>query len=109
MGVQNFISNFAFIVAPWFLVIMTNPDWFRNQIDGAKFLALMVCIATIDLGANQGAQTLVMMRAFDAFIPLVASGVAIYAISKFPITEEMARRTRQELERRRGGGAAAAS
>ncbi len=50
MGVQNFISNFAFIVAPWFLVIMTNPDWFRNQIDGAKFLALMVCIATIVLG-----------------------------------------------------------
>ena len=50
MGVQNFISNFAFIVAPWFLVIMTNPDWFRNQIDGAKFLALMVCIATIALG-----------------------------------------------------------
>ncbi len=50
MGVQNFISNFAFIIAPWFLVIMTNPDWFRNQIDGAKFLALMVCVATIGLG-----------------------------------------------------------
>ena len=50
MGVQNFISNFAFIIAPWFLVIMTNPDWFRNQIDGAKFLALMVCIVTIALG-----------------------------------------------------------
>ena len=331
MGVQNFISNFAFIIAPWFLVIMTNPDWFRNQIDGAKFLALMICIATvalgvlpaiflrervapavateapeskgfganvmeflsglgktvksgpflllclatflifnsfimissfqifvfiyhisegsqvngawlagivgtagmvagfgaivvvtwlgtrigkrraffvstaismlgyalkwfcyqpeypmlalvpapflafglsglftlmgsmiadvvdldelknmdaqgrsqrregmfgsiywwvvkvgqaaamalgglllvatgfdIDLGANQGAQTLVLMRAFDAFIPFVASGVAIYAIAKFPITEEMARRTREELERRRGTGAAAA-
>ncbi len=331
MGVQNFISNFAFIVAPWFLVIMTNPDWFRNQIDGAKFLALMVCIATIvlgvlpalllrervaavpaaasndegrslganvadflsgllktvrsgpflllclatflifnsfimissfqifvfiyhisqgsqvdgawlagivgtvgivagfgaivlvtwlgtrigkrraffvstaismlgyalkwfcyrpeypmlalvpapflafglsglftlmgsmiadvvdldelknmdargrsqrregmfgsiywwvvkvgqavalglggyllvatgfdiDLGANQAADTIVMMRAFDAFIPLVASGVAIYAIAKFPITEEMARRTREELERRRVGAAAA--
>ncbi len=330
MGVQNFISNFAFIVAPWFLVIMTNPDWFRNQIDGAKFLALMICIATIalgvlpavflrervapaptaaaeskglganvteflsgllktvrsgpflllclatflifnsfimissfqifvfiyhisqgsqvdgawlagivgtvgivagfgaivivtwlgtrigkrraffvstaismlgyalkwfcyrpeypmlalvpapflafglsglftlmgsmiadvvdldelrnmdssgrsqrregmfgsiywwvvkvgqavalglggyllvatgfdiDLGGNQTADTLVMMRAFDAFIPLVASGVAIYAIAKFPITEEMARRTREELERRRGAGAAVA-
>ena len=331
MGVQNFISNFAFIIAPWFLVIMTNPDWFRNQIDGAKFLALMICIATvalgvlpaiflrervapavvteapeskgfganvmeflsglgktvksgpflllclatflifnsfimissfqifvfiyhisegsqvngawlagivgtagmvagfgaivvvtwlgtrigkrraffvstaismlgyalkwfcyqpeypmlalvpapflafglsglftlmgsmiadvvdldelknmdaqgrsqrregmfgsiywwvvkvgqaaamalgglllvatgfdIDLGANQGAQTLVLMRAFDAFIPFAASGVAIYAIAKFPITEEMARRTREELERRRGTGAAAA-
>ncbi len=331
MGVQNFISNFAFIIAPWFLVIMTNPDWFRNQIDGARFLAVMICIATvalgvlpaiflrervapvrtakapesksfganvreflsglgktvksgpflllclatflifnsfimissfqifvfiyhisegsqvngawlagivgtagmvagfgaimivtwlgtrigkrraffvstaismvgyalkwfcyhpeypmlalvpapflafglsglftlmgsmiadvvdldelknmdargrsqrregmfgsiywwvvkvgqaaamalgglllvatgfdIDLGANQGAQTLVLMRAFDAFIPLAASGLAIYAIAKFPITEEMARRTREELERRRGGGAAEA-
>ena len=50
MGVQNFISNFAFLVAPWFLVIMTNPDWFRNQIDGARFLALMICIATVALG-----------------------------------------------------------
>jgi len=50
MGVQNFISNFAFIIAPWFLVIMTNPDWFRNQIDGAKFLALMICLATVALG-----------------------------------------------------------
>ena len=50
MGVQNFISNFAFIIAPWFLVIMTNPDWFRNQIDGARFLALMICIATVALG-----------------------------------------------------------
>ena len=328
MGVQNFISNFAFIIAPWFLVIMTNPDWFRNQIDGARFLALMICLATIalgvlpaiflrervapapatetpeskgfganvmeflsglgktvrsgpflllclatflifnsfimissfqifvfiyhisegsqvdgawlagivgtvgmvagfgaivvvtwlgtrigkrraffvstaismlgyalkwfcyrpeypmlalvpapflafglsglftlmgsmiadvvdldelknmdaqgrsqrregmfgsiywwvvkvgqaaaialgglllvatgfdiDLGANQGAQTLVLMRAFDAFVPFLASGVAIYAIAKFPITEEMARRTREELERRRAGAA----
>jgi len=251
MGVQNFISNFAFIIAPWFLVIMTNPDWFRNQIDGAKFLALMICLATvalgvlpaiflrervapapatetsgskgfganvmeflsglgktvstaismlgyalkwfcyrpeypmlalvpapflafglsglftlmgsmiadvvdldelknmdaqgrsqrregmfgsiywwvvkvgqaaaialgglllvatgfdIDLGANQGVRTLVLMRAFDAFVPFLASGLAIDAIAKFPISEEVARRTRVELERRRVGAAVA--
>ena len=50
MGVQNFVGNIAFIIAPWFLVIMTNPAWFRNQMDGARFLALAICVATIVLG-----------------------------------------------------------
>ena len=51
MGVQNFVGNIAFIIAPWFLVIMTNPAWFRNQMAGARFLALAICITTIVLGA----------------------------------------------------------
>ena len=50
MGVQNFVSNIAFIIAPWFLVIMTNPAWFRNQMAGARFLALAICLTTIVLG-----------------------------------------------------------
>ena len=50
MGVQNFVSNIAFVIGPWFLVIMTNPAWFRNQMAGARFLALAICITTIALG-----------------------------------------------------------
>ena len=50
MGVQNFVSSFAFIVAPWFLAIMTNVAWFTNQIQGAKWLAIMIGITVIALG-----------------------------------------------------------
>ena len=50
MGVQNFVSNIAFVIGPWFLVIMTNAAWFRNQMAGARFLALAICIVTIALG-----------------------------------------------------------
>ena len=50
MGVQNFVSNIAFVIGPWFLVIMTNAAWFRNQMAGARFLALAICVVTIALG-----------------------------------------------------------
>ena len=50
MGVQNFVSNIAFVIGPWFLVIMTNAAWFRNQMAGARFLALAICVTTIVLG-----------------------------------------------------------
>ncbi len=50
MGVQNFVSNTVFVIGPWFLVIVTNAAWFRNQMDGARFVALAICAATIVLG-----------------------------------------------------------
>ncbi len=50
MGVQNFVSNTVFVIGPWFLVIVTNAAWFRNQMDGARFLALAICVTTIALG-----------------------------------------------------------
>ena len=50
MGVQNFVGNIAFVIAPWFLVVMTNPAWFRNQMAGARFLALAICVTVIALG-----------------------------------------------------------
>ncbi|MBT8137517.1 MAG: MFS transporter [Gammaproteobacteria bacterium] len=52
--------------------------------------------------ATQTAETITMMRAFDAFVPVVTSLIAIWAIVSFPITEERAYEVRQELERRRG-------
>ena len=50
MGVQNFVSNTVFVIGPWFLVIATSPQWFRNQMDGARFVALAICVTTIALG-----------------------------------------------------------
>ncbi len=58
----------------------------------------------VDLGGAQTADTITMMRLFDAFIPCAASGIAIWAIASFSITEEKAHEVRDELERRRGTG-----
>ena len=55
--------------------------------------------------ALQGAQTeraIFLMRLCDAVIPMVTSAIAIWAVARFPITEETAREVRLELERRRG-------
>jgi len=60
----------------------------------------------VALGGDQAPRTIVLMRLFDAFIPAAASGVAIWAIATFSITEEKAYEIRAELERRRGDLAA---
>ncbi len=57
-------------------------------------------------GVVQSERTLTLLRLYDAFVPLAASGIALWAVLKFPITEERARETREELERRRGAAAA---
>jgi Na+/melibiose symporter-like transporter len=56
----------------------------------------------VELGGDQTAETIRNMRLFDAFIPAVASGLAIWAVARFPITEEKAFEIRQKLEERRG-------
>lgn len=56
----------------------------------------------VALGGQQSSQTIVLMRVFDAFMPFVGSGLAIWAIASFPITEQRAHETRQQLEARRG-------
>ncbi|MBT8068211.1 MAG: MFS transporter [Gammaproteobacteria bacterium] len=61
----------------------------------------------VALGGQQGADTIYYMRMFDAFVPCLASGVAIWAIASFSITEEKAYEIRQELEARRGEAAPA--
>ncbi|MGB5257509.1 MAG: MFS transporter [Woeseiaceae bacterium] len=60
----------------------------------------------VALGGDQAPRTIVLMRLFDAFIPAAASGVAIWAIATFSITEEKAYEIRAELEKRRGDLAA---
>jgi GPH family glycoside/pentoside/hexuronide:cation symporter len=61
----------------------------------------------VDLGGNQSARTITLMRLFDAFIPFATSGLAIWAIARYPITGEDAHETRSVLEARRGTGNAA--
>ncbi|MDH3401925.1 MAG: MFS transporter [Chromatiales bacterium] len=56
----------------------------------------------VDLGGDQSERTIYLMRIFDAFIPFVASGIAIWAIATFSITEEKAHEIRLQLEARRG-------
>ena len=42
------------------------------------------------------------MRLFDAAIPFLDVGLAIWVIATYAITEEKAHEVRKELERRRG-------
>ena len=56
----------------------------------------------VDLGGDQTARTITLLRLFDAGIPMLTSAIAIWAVATFPITEARAREVRQELERRRG-------
>ena len=56
----------------------------------------------VALEGNQSERTIVLLRLCDAFIPAAASGIAIWAIAAYSITEEKAHEVREELERRRG-------
>ena len=56
----------------------------------------------VALGGDQSATTLTLMRLFDAFVPFLASGIAIWAVASYTITEEKAFAVRRELEQRRG-------
>jgi GPH family glycoside/pentoside/hexuronide:cation symporter len=56
----------------------------------------------VALGGEQAARTIYLMRIFDVFVPFAASGIAIWAITTYTITEEKAYDVRQQLEARRG-------
>jgi GPH family glycoside/pentoside/hexuronide:cation symporter len=53
-------------------------------------------------GGAQDASAITWMRLFDAAVPFVTSGIAVWVVATFPITEARAYEVRQELERRRG-------
>ena len=56
----------------------------------------------VALEGNQAADTLFLLRLFDVVVPMIFSGVAIWAIVVYDLTEEKAHQVREELERRRG-------
>ena len=49
MGVQNFMGQLAYIVAPWFLLIM-QAEMFDNMVDGASYLAIGIGVLAIGIG-----------------------------------------------------------
>lgn len=55
----------------------------------------------IELGANQSEQTILLMRISDILVPLITSALAIWVISKYPITEQKAIEIREQLEQQR--------
>jgi GPH family glycoside/pentoside/hexuronide:cation symporter len=54
------------------------------------------------LGAAQTEHALFMIRFLLAFIPVIGLVVAVFALSRFPLTEEKMREIRRQLEARRG-------
>lgn len=56
----------------------------------------------VELGGNQAARSIILLRLCDAGIPMLTSALAIWAVARFPISEARALQVRQELERRRG-------
>jgi GPH family glycoside/pentoside/hexuronide:cation symporter len=56
----------------------------------------------VELGGNQTAEAVTLMRLCDAFIPCAASAIAIWAVASYSITEEKAYEVRMQLEARRG-------
>jgi GPH family glycoside/pentoside/hexuronide:cation symporter len=63
----------------------------------------------VALEGHQAERTIFLMRIFDAFVPFITSGIAIWAIASFSITEERAHEIRLQLERRRGEPSVAAT
>jgi GPH family glycoside/pentoside/hexuronide:cation symporter len=56
----------------------------------------------VALNGDQSERTIVLMRLFDAGIPIITSALAIWAIATYKLTEEKAHQVRQTLESRRG-------
>src|SRR5210317_1932882 len=56
----------------------------------------------VELGGDQTAEAIWLMRLCDAFLPCIASGFAIWAIASYTLTEEKAHEVRMTLEARRG-------
>lgn len=50
MAVQNFMGQFAWLIAPWFLWFMQNENFFDDMIQGAGWLAFIIGIFTIFVG-----------------------------------------------------------
>ncbi|MEW6981817.1 MFS transporter [Colwelliaceae bacterium 6471] len=50
MAIQNFMGQFAWLVAPWFLLFMQNETLFSDMVDGAGWLAIIIGVFTICIG-----------------------------------------------------------
>ena len=81
--------------------------WWMVKLGQSMALAVGGSLLTLTgfdvaLEGNQAASTLFLLRLFDVVVPMIFSGVAIWAIVVYDLTEEKAHQVREELERRRG-------
>ena len=84
--------------------------WWMVKLGQSMALAIGGSLLTmtgfdVALEGNQAASTLFLLRIFDVIVPIIFSGVAIWAIVVYDLTEEKAHQVRGELERRRGSAA----
>ncbi|MGL1956174.1 MAG: MFS transporter [Colwellia sp.] len=50
MAIQNFMGQFAWLAAPWFLLFMQNETLFSDMIEGASWLAIIIAVFTVCIG-----------------------------------------------------------
>ncbi len=50
MGVQNFFSQLAYVISPWFLLVMQYEPYFDNMVTGAAGLAIAIGLLTAVVG-----------------------------------------------------------
>ena len=50
MGMQNFISQLAYVITPWFLAIMQYEVFFDDMVSGAAGLAIVIGIVSASIG-----------------------------------------------------------
>jgi glycoside/pentoside/hexuronide:cation symporter, GPH family len=50
MGTQNFMGQLAYLIAPWFLLIMQSELMFDGMVDGAAGLSIMIAVVVISIG-----------------------------------------------------------
>jgi GPH family glycoside/pentoside/hexuronide:cation symporter len=50
MGVQNFLSQLAYVVSPWFLLVMQYEPFFDDMVTGAAGLAIAIGVLTAGVG-----------------------------------------------------------
>jgi glycoside/pentoside/hexuronide:cation symporter, GPH family len=50
MGTQNFMGQLAYLIAPWFLLIMQSELMFDGMVDGAAGLSIMIAAVVIAIG-----------------------------------------------------------
>ena len=55
----------------------------------------------VELGGAQAESTITLLRLFDAFIPVIASAIAIWAVATLGIDQQAAEKTRKALDARR--------
>jgi GPH family glycoside/pentoside/hexuronide:cation symporter len=49
MGVQNFMGQLAYVISPWFLLMM-QANYFDDMVEGASYLAIGIAALTIAIG-----------------------------------------------------------